>query len=125
MQYIHPVCAGARQAKPQPDAPPTHHLHNSRIVKDQPISDFQKKPEQNEGCAFALLCPLPCLLARRSPAPAVRQHPGGANRDRTGDLLRAKQALSQLSYGPVIPSLDCAIAPPSRARLVSGGSGWI
>ena len=26
----------------------------------------------------------------------------GANRDRTGDLLRAKQALSQLSYGPVV-----------------------
>jgi hypothetical protein len=25
----------------------------------------------------------------------------GASRDRTGDLLRAKQALSQLSYGPV------------------------
>jgi hypothetical protein len=27
---------------------------------------------------------------------------GGANRDRTGDLLLAKQALSQLSYGPDI-----------------------
>ena len=27
--------------------------------------------------------------------------PGGASRDRTGDLLLAKQALSQLSYGPV------------------------
>src|SRR6478609_8348757 len=26
----------------------------------------------------------------------------GANRDRTGDLLLAKQALSQLSYGPDI-----------------------
>jgi hypothetical protein len=25
---------------------------------------------------------------------------GGADRDRTGDLLLAKQALSQLSYGP-------------------------
>jgi hypothetical protein len=29
---------------------------------------------------------------------------GGANRDRTGDLLLAKQALSQLSYGPGSPS---------------------
>ena len=29
---------------------------------------------------------------------------GGANRDRTGDLLLAKQALSQLSYGPGDPS---------------------
>ena len=27
---------------------------------------------------------------------------GGARRDRTDDLLRARQALSQLSYGPFI-----------------------
>ena len=27
---------------------------------------------------------------------------GGAGRDRTDDLLLAKQALSQLSYGPVL-----------------------
>ena len=26
---------------------------------------------------------------------------GGAKRDRTVDLLRARQALSQLSYGPI------------------------
>ena len=26
----------------------------------------------------------------------------GASRDRTGDLLLAKQALSQLSYGPAV-----------------------
>jgi hypothetical protein len=32
---------------------------------------------------------------------AVRTAPGGARRDRTDDLLLAKQALSQLSYGPV------------------------
>ena len=32
---------------------------------------------------------------------------GGANRDRTDDLLLAKQALSQLSYGPVAyPSIE-------------------
>ena len=40
---------------------------------------------------------------------------GGANRDRTGDLLLAKQALSQLSYGPVTGS----------AAGWFGGSGWI
>ena len=34
---------------------------------------------------------------------------GGARRDRTDDLLLAKQALSQLSYGPVSTS-----RPPSR-----------
>ena len=34
---------------------------------------------------------------------AFRGYLGGANRDRTGDLLLAKQALSQLSYGPGEP----------------------
>ena len=33
---------------------------------------------------------------------------GGARRDRTADLLHAMQALSQLSYGPVI------VARPQR-----------
>ena len=32
-------------------------------------------------------------------APAI-DHDGGAEEGRTPDLLRAKQALSQLSYGP-------------------------
>ncbi len=35
--------------------------------------------------------------------PISSHFPNGANRDRTGDLLLAKQALSQLSYGPVAP----------------------
>ena len=30
----------------------------------------------------------------------IRSVSGGARRDRTADLLRARQALSQLSYGP-------------------------
>ena len=40
-------------------------------------------------------------------ATLIRCLNGGARRDRTADLLRARQALSQLSYGPMI-----------------GGSGW-
>ena len=32
----------------------------------------------------------------------VNQKIGGASRDRTGDLLHAMQALSQLSYGPML-----------------------
>ncbi len=31
----------------------------------------------------------------------IRSSSGGAKRDRTVDLLRARQALSQLSYGPI------------------------
>ena len=45
----------------------------------------------------------------RAPGVAGR---GGASRDRTGDLLLAKQALSQLSYGP-------AVRYPSK-----GGKWW-
>jgi hypothetical protein len=37
--------------------------------------------------------------------PISRHFSSGANRDRTGDLLLAKQALSQLSYGPAASSL--------------------
>ena len=33
---------------------------------------------------------------------------GGARRDRTDDLMLAKHALSQLSYGPVVLSARCA-----------------
>ena len=31
---------------------------------------------------------------------SIKSYYGGAKRDRTADLLRAKQALSQLSYSP-------------------------
>ena len=36
-----------------------------------------------------------------SPCEALAKQGGGAERDRTDDLLLAKQALSQLSYGPL------------------------
>jgi hypothetical protein len=43
----------------------------------------------------------------------ARGNSSGASRNRTGDLLLAKQALSQLSYGPAAPSL---VPPLSAAR---------
>ena len=45
---------------------------------------------------------------------------GGADRDRTGDPLLAKQVLSQLSYSPGESS-----GPPLPAFSRVGGSGWI
>ncbi len=42
---------------------------------------------------------------------------GGARRDRTADLLRARQALSQLSYGPM--------AHYFSPQNIFGGSGKI
>jgi hypothetical protein len=44
--------------------------------------------------------------------------PGGGERDRTDDLLLAKQALSQLSYTPVPEDRD----PGSVIRTASLGS---
>jgi|SaaInlStandDraft_7_1057024.scaffolds.fasta_scaffold53576_1 hypothetical protein len=61
---------------------------------------------------------------------------GGARRDRTADPLRARQVLSQLSYGPNIIQLYCkkkskkqqpfqSITSLLFFSLKSGGSGWI
>src|SRR3977135_1739274 len=41
-----------------------------------------------------------------APRVARRAKRGGARRDRTADLLHAMQALSQLSYGPVVLKRD-------------------
>ena len=52
---------------------------------------------------------------------------GGAKRDRTADLLRARQALSQLSYGPKNRSVLKPALPGCTSRQTSsefGGSGW-
>ena len=46
---------------------------------------------------------------------------GGARRDRTDDLLLAKQALSQLSYGPAPVSEESWV--PSKSGI--GGPGKI
>ena len=47
--------------------------------------------------------------ASRQPDILDRSHAGGADRVRTGDLLLAKQALSQLSYGP-----GCGVGGPGK-----------
>src|ERR1700674_2406968 len=50
--------------------------------------------------------------ARRSSIPS-----GGARRDRTDDLMLAKHALSQLSYGPV-PEDECFKLSERRMRSI-------
>ena len=64
-------------------------------------------------------------LGREAIRAASCVKPGGANRDRTGDLLLAKQALSQLSYGPVGGNVTTAKTISIRRRVSVGGSGWI
>ena len=92
----------------EPHTHPRLLLPSSRIVKEQPIrlllrkTSALKKPEESRAPTSTPLSStfspsIVCIAAhqnRRTPAL------GGANRDRTGDLLLAKQALSQLSYGP-------------------------
>ena len=62
---------------------------------------------------------------------AIAAKVGGARRDRTDDLLLAKQALSQLSYGPVryqksgISSQGYFLTPDYRCLLKVGGPGKI
>src|SRR3954453_16946888 len=46
--------------------------------------------------------------------------PGGARRDRTDDLMLAKHALSQLSYGPILGSPQA----PARASACLADAPW-
>ena len=50
---------------------------------------------------------------------------GGGERDRTDDLLLAKQALSQLSYTPMSNLRTAAPYGEQRTLWPDGGSGWI
>ena len=58
-----------------------------------------------------------------------QENVGGAEEDRTPDLLRARQALSQLSYGPGDSRrewrLTSRVANEPLAYGNLGGSGWI
>ena len=58
---------------------------------------------------------------------ALRRKPGGAERARTADLLRAREAFSQLNYGPPrLPAGRSArlIAAGRCSDLEHGGPGW-
>ena len=63
------------------------------------------------------------VVDRTDPGIGHRAH--GASRDRTGDLLLAKQALSQLSYGPVGRSLGAlgTRGPRPGSRVPSDARG--
>jgi hypothetical protein len=69
------------------------------------------------------------LPATMSHQPSANQLTGGGERDRTDDLLRARQALSQLSYTPILwRILDCGLFFQSAIRipqsLPDGGPNW-
>ena len=66
MQYITQCVLAHGRSRKQPDAPPTHHLHVSRIFKDQPILHFTKKPEEKR-VSSRLSSALSSLPPRRPP----------------------------------------------------------
>ena len=107
MQYITQL-ALATKARNTPRLSQREQLYLlSHIVKEQPIDTSKRSTNQSRARTQ--------LIADSSTSRVA----GGANRDRTDDLLLAKQALSQLSYGPAVP----LHALSDRARV--GGSGWI
>ena len=54
-------------------------------------------------------------LMRPIPAGArSAKQDGGARRDRTDDLMLAKHALYQLSYGPECSKMSAFLAPPKE-----------
>jgi hypothetical protein len=71
-----------------------------RSLRTSGISPLHDVKDQTVEGAPAMAGPSNLVLSRH---PRRQSQTGGARRDRTDDLLLAKQALSQLSYGPVIP----------------------
>jgi hypothetical protein len=69
----------------------------------------------------------PCNKKRGLSAALRDDEFGGAERDRTDDLLRAKQALSQLSYSPtMVESIAANGSLPeenSGARIIGASPG--
>ena len=87
------------------------------LSRFRPISVFSARNDASSAGAARISLPTSVF---RLPAPA----PGGANRDRTGDLLLAKQALSQLSYGPGIQKSVIRKAEVSEARTKPDASDF-
>ena len=70
--------------------------------------------------AFSVLCSPPSVIwPLVEPSSFKLVGSGGADRDRTGDLLLAKQALSQLSYGPGANVRRLACQPKLREPRTS------
>ena len=65
------------------------------IVKEQTVIDSHKPDIVIDDAGLGLWTDQVRLCFQRG-----NRKVGGAKRDRTADLLRARQALSQLSYGP-------------------------
>ena len=88
-----------------------HKLHIPRRTACSTSRSFRCVSSSSQT-RFAGLCSdfgrLAIILFFRSPQKRMLLWDGGDSRDRTGDLLLARQALSQLSYIPKLSSLPAA-----------------
>ena len=99
------------------------HPNNARALRS--CSAFTTFPELLKSVPADRAAENKGVEAPRLPTPLISVA-GGARRDRTADLLLAKQALSQLSYGPpdaLRPFDGCRSVAESRGRARVGGSG--
>ena len=131
--------------------PGTQHAHDSKHAMRKTNTRTPKQLKPVPYCDDCLYQPptardarclrrssvraLPLALLERGELHSIRSALkdrlfGGADRDRTGDLLLAKQALSQLSYGPFVRALPpcgclsaCSGATARSARCLSACSG--
>ena len=85
-----------------------------------PINNV-KQPTHKRRLSSALSCAIHFLSAEVCEEAA--QEAGGAERDRTDDLLLAKQALSQLSYGPNLFGVLVSLQPTGALALNLVGQG--
>ena len=72
------------------------------VVKHPRSSLLAKEPspEAHETCPLSRTCFWIAVTFSMAAIQKQRMRLGGADRDRTGDLMLAKHALSQLSYSP-------------------------
>jgi hypothetical protein len=86
-----PVAPATQRKKPEPSpSDPTP------ASPEKPVASYSHKRLLD----LCLISAVPCRCGQPQNLPISRHFSNGASRDRTGDLLLAKQALSQLSYGP-------------------------
>lgn len=114
---------------PRSDRPP------NRCLKHQPdvaVFPCAKERTPEPPAKPVTLSSRPPRPSRRPPGRAAnlrRKARGGGDRDRTGDLLLAKQPLSQLSYAPASPKRGLVVGrggfEPPTSRLSSARSNQL
>ena len=77
----------------------SRHLAAARRPERSPLHDVRQHAHANDAVTRRIACANLFLRTSNKQADVTA---GGARRNRTDDLLLAKQALSQLSYGPAL-----------------------